>query len=240
MQIGNYRFQPNWTVRLISLLFFSGFCALGAWQLQRADDKRGMQADYERLAASDPLRIDATHPLSAADQYRPIQVSGHYLPRYQVLLDNVRHNGRAGYHVITPLRVDGYPQLLLVNRGWVPLGRSRAILPELETPKGQVTLTGMVGLPRSRPLGIGADSPPNPDGGSVWLYLKRETLAQQAGQAISPVLILLDPDSPTGFVRDWPQYDAKVGMHIGYAIQWFVFASAAIVLFLGASLRRNS
>jgi surfeit locus 1 family protein len=239
MLIGNYHFQPNWPVGLGRLVFFSGFCALGVWQLQRADDKRGMQADYEQLAASEPLRVDAAQPLSAADHYRPIQVSGRYLPQYQILLDNVRHNGRAGYNVITPLQVDDYPELLLVNRGWVPLGRSRAILPELETPEGPVTLTGMVGLPRSRPIGIGADSPPNPDGGSVWLYLKRETLAQQAGQAISPVLLLLAPDAPTGFARDWPQYDAKVGMHIGYAIQWFVFASAAIVLFLGASLRRN-
>ena len=240
MLIGNYRFQPGWTVGITSLVFFSAFCALGLWQLQRADEKYTMQADYEHLATAEPLAVNAAQPLSAADEYRPLRVSGRYLPHYQILLDNVRHNGRAGYNVITPLQVDDYPELLLVNRGWVPIGRSRAILPELQTPTGEVTLTGMVGLPRSRPLGIGADSPPNPDGGSVWLFLDRETLARQTDRPVSPVLILLDPNAPTGFVRDWPQYDAKVGMHIGYAIQWFVFASAAIVLFLGASLRRNA
>lgn len=239
MQIASFQFRPTWTVGLISLAFFSAFCMLGVWQLNRADEKRHAQVEFEALAKSGALRPDADRPLSPDDQYRPIEAVGHYLPAGQIFLDNVRHNGQAGYNVITPLQVKGYPALLLVNRGWVPIGRSRAVLPELETPDGEVHLSGIVGLPRSRPLGIGADAPPNPDGGSVWLYLNRHVLSEQIGQPIAPVLLLLSPNAPTGFVRDWPQYDAKVGMHIGYAIQWFVFASAALVLFLGASLRRK-
>ena len=52
--------------------------------------------------------------------------SGAYDSARQMLIDNMSNaEGRAGYYVITPfaLRGGGW---ILVNRGWVPVGASRA------------------------------------------------------------------------------------------------------------------
>lgn len=38
--------------------------------------------------------------------------------------------GRAGYHVIAPLRMEGSDAVVLVNRGWIELGSDRNVLPE--------------------------------------------------------------------------------------------------------------
>ena len=42
------------------------------------------------------------------------------------------HDGVAGYHVVTALRIPGRRERVLVNRGWVPAGGDRRVLPDVE------------------------------------------------------------------------------------------------------------
>ena len=66
---------------------------------------------------------------------------GVFVPERTVLLDNkVRHH-RAGYEVVTPLRLNGVH--VLVNRGWVEAGRTRADLPQVPVPGGEVRVEGV-------------------------------------------------------------------------------------------------
>ena len=48
----------------------------------------------------------------------------------QILIDNMVNGERAGYFVITPFALQG-GGWVLVNRGWVPLGASRAERPAI-------------------------------------------------------------------------------------------------------------
>ena len=50
----------------------------------------------------------------------------------------------------------------------------------------------------------------------------------------------LDPRSEFGFAREWPRIDTKVGMHIGYALQWLAFALIAFATYLYVSTRRRT
>ena len=61
-----------------------------------------------------------------ADDLRFYRVVAHgtYQPQYQLLIDNRVQDGRVGYYVITPLRIGGSNTLVLVNRGWVPMGET--------------------------------------------------------------------------------------------------------------------
>ena len=68
----------------------------------------------------------------------------------QILIDNKVHDGRAGYHVVTPLVLaDG--RAVLVDRGWVAAGRdARASCRRSPPPAGTVTVRGRVNVPAAR------------------------------------------------------------------------------------------
>src|ERR1700740_2427469 len=90
-----YSFRPRlWALALGIALCAAGI-ALGRWQSGRADAKR-----------------------AAAHSAQRIVVHGEFLPERSVLLDNKLRHGRAGYEVVTPLRLaEGIH--VLVNRGWI-------------------------------------------------------------------------------------------------------------------------
>ena len=77
---------------------------------------------------------------AAANAYTRVQISGEWLPDRQFLWDNRTHKGRAGFEVIIPMRTaDGL--LVLINRGWLPLGVTRAELPDVSYRLNLLTLS---------------------------------------------------------------------------------------------------
>src|SRR6202040_4418128 len=121
------RFAPRPFTTLLTLVLIAFLISLGRWQLRRADEKRAL---FDSFAAG----TDATRPIdlgtSPLRRYQHIEAGGHYDQARQILIDNMVNAGRAGYFVITPFALtDG--GWVLVNRGWVPLGASRAVLPTI-------------------------------------------------------------------------------------------------------------
>jgi len=77
----------------LAALGCAAFIALGNWQTRRADEKR-----------------------AAGAQLQSVSVTGTFLPKYSVMLDNKLRHGKAGYEVVTPLRLAGSDLHVLVNR----------------------------------------------------------------------------------------------------------------------------
>src|SRR5580698_8446664 len=99
--------------------------SLGFWQLRRAAEK---QLLYDSFAAGNDAvrRIDGQS--SKMPRYQHVEADGHYEDSRQILIDNMFNAERAGYFVITPFALQG-GGWLLVNRGWVPFGQTRADRP---------------------------------------------------------------------------------------------------------------
>ena len=96
-----YSFRPRlWALALAAAACAAGI-ALGNWQSGRADQKRAA-ARLERVA-----------------------VEGEFVPKYTVYLDNRMRRGKAGYEIVTPLRLRGSAAHVLVNRGWIEAGKTR-------------------------------------------------------------------------------------------------------------------
>lgn len=213
------------------------FLALGYWQLERADEKRRLQTEYDSRAAQAPVPVGAQRRPAEALRFHRVEASGRYQPAYQFLLDNRVHRGVAGYHVITPLKIEGGETRVLVNRGWIAPGPDRQQLPEVETPGARVRITGVATVPQDAPLLLGAL--PENDWEPVWQRLDLERYARLVPFPIQPVVVLLDPESPGGgFTRAWSRLDAGIAVHKGYAFQWFALAAAALVIY-GVLMRRS-
>ena len=239
MRIGIQSFRPSRAATLATLLLLPVLLTLGLWQLDRARQKAELQAAFAERLDQPPVplaEVDVTDP---ANRYRRVIASGRYDGAHQVLLDNQVRAGQPGYHVLTPLRLtEG--GAILVNRGWIALGESRQVLPDLTTPAESVTASGWLGQPANPGLRLGEDAEASP-WPRVVPYVDYQRLAALLGYPLRPVLVLLEPEAPGGYRRDWQPRFGGFGpeRHRGYAVQWFALAATLVILYLVTGLRRR-
>ena len=216
------------------LAFIGVFVSLGLWQLDRAAEKTALLELFEGGGGyTEPPNF------SSLEEFDRIEVPGRYQPDRQVLIDNIPKDGRLGYYVITPFEPATNDPLLLVNRGWVPKGRDLEDLPELAVSGEFGSARGLVGhLPRVaiRPGEAFAEHGAWP---RIALYPTPDEVAAELGDAVLPVVLLLAPDAPDGFVRDWQPNVSGPMTHYSYAFQWFAMATVVVVL-IGWHLRKRS
>jgi surfeit locus 1 family protein len=163
-----------------------------------------------------------------------VTLQGALIAKYTVLLDNKLYRGRPGYQVVQPLRLaDG--KHVLVNRGWVAAGPSRAQLPEVRTPAGEVTLTGVRQAHFARVYQPAAARPE----GIVWPGVSIEQFAAWSGLALENWVIEQHSALADGLVRDWPAPDLGVEMHEMYALQWYSLAALSVILLLALNIKRH-
>lgn len=230
--IGEWRFRPRW-VPFLLLLAPAGICAgLGVWQLDRAAQKRAFAAELAAREALAPLEIGDAPVDAAAVRHRSVSARGVLEAAGQVYIEGRRHAGKAGYFVVTPLRIAGSERRVLVNRGWVAAM-------DASVPEGEVTVTGVADVPSPPALVLHAGEDAAKAWGTRWPYLTLPLYAATVSHPLQTVIVLQDSADPHGFVREWPRELPKEGMHIGYALQWFAFALIGLVVFLRLSFTRE-
>jgi len=234
MQIKNYQFKPGVLAVVATLIAVSVFSYLAIWQLGRAEERKQLRDEVIQRSALPIQAFSAETVVLQNDRYKRYKLRGEFLNKHQLLLDNVVRKGQAGYEVITPFRLmdDG---VVLVNRGWLPAGRDRRILPDIELDKGQYEIIASLDKPRSAPV-VGAEVV---ESEFRWNYLDINYYRQETGLNVPDLLLLLSAETGPGYDRQWPEVEDKSGMHIGYAIQWAAFAVIALGTFLGMSIKRK-
>jgi len=213
--------------------------SLGRWQLQRADQKRALFDAFARGADTTRL-IDLKTP--PVPRYQHVEARGSYDGSRQVLIDNMPSaSGRAGYFVVTPFALAG-GGWLLVNRGWVPLGASRAAPPAVDVAGGARRIVGRADHLPTAGLRMGQPSalrPPFPVVANFPSRTDIEQLMRETSWASAVELVLLDPDQPDGYERQWQPPGVPPLRHTAYAVQWFALALALGVIYLVTNVRRS-
>jgi surfeit locus 1 family protein len=222
------------TLLAIGLLVVLGgsFAMLGRWQWQRAAESRAAAEDFAAAGAADSLAAAPPDLAAGALRFRGLEIDGAYVPGRQILLDNMVHDGVAGYHVLTPAHIEGHA-LLLVNRGWVPAGLDRRALPDVAIDAEPRRIRGRLErLPRPG-LRLGGGAPVA--AAAPVVVLSYPTAAELAAALGTPVLdyqLLLNPEEIDGYQRDWRAPGLAPERHLVYAGQWLLLAAGA----LGAAL----
>jgi surfeit locus 1 family protein len=210
--------------------------AAGNWQLNRASQKEALQAELDRRAAEPPIALPAE--LADADKlmHRRVTVTGAFAPEHTIYLDNRIHDGRAGYHVLTPIRIGKADRYVLVNRGWIVAPPRRDQLPDVTTPAGDVAVEGLVASPSQRVVELAQSTIQ----GRVWQNLHFDRYQAQVPFPLQPMVLLQVNDTGDGLVRDWPRPDARIRVHFGYAGQWFLFSALILVLYVVLNVCRQA
>ena len=228
------------------LILLAALCAalltarLGVWQLDRAAQKEALRAAILQRGALPPLEAGQLAQEAAAAEpqiHRRIAVTGRWLHRFTVFLDNRQMGGRPGFYVVTPLQLPA-GDCVLVQRGWVardPLDRRH--LPTLPAVEGSVRVFARIAPPPSRLFEFGAD-----EAGPIRQNLDPNAYSREIGIALRPLSLLqLEPEdsaSPDGLLRDWPLPAQDIQKHHGYAFQWFAMSLLIAGLYVWFQLIR--
>ena len=220
---------PLWGI--VGLIISASICiAAGIWQLDRAEQKREI-FDAFGTGSGAPVRNQlVTNEAADEAKYQRFFIHGRYDGEHQILIDNMMFDGRNGYQILTPLLTGD--EAILINRGWVPANPDRSILPDIAVDDGPRQITGRLSrLPRP---GLRLD-PVKIIAESAWprrlLFPQAPELITQFGYVVYDYQLLLDPDMPDGFVRDWSPKLMSPEKHLAYAIQWFFLALTVAAIF---------
>ncbi len=234
--MSGWRFRwPGFLVTGAALAVIAVCIAAGNWQTRRAEYKQALADRLDARAAAPVAELGAVPVNGDAWQFRRVRVRGEYVPDKGLLLDNRILNGRVGYEVLTPLRLEGAAMHVLVDRGWVQAPPTRDRLPDVPTPRGVQEVEGVVVLPPERVFELGEGNPAGP----VWQHFLMDRYARWSGLALQPVLVRQTNDAPDGLVREWTRPDTGVQKHRGYALQWYLFAILTVVLYVSLNFRRR-
>ena len=237
MKLAGYRFTPPLLPTVAAAAVFALLCGLGFWQLDRAAGKEERETAFETARA---IMLDETSLDGGTTEFARVDLEGRYDPFHQFLQDNRTHQGRPGYFVLTPFRTAGHGAVL-VNRGWVPAGPERTVLPEVAAPADALRLRGTVRLPREDLFVLGDTGHAAAGWPKVVQRVEIDAMARSLGYSLAAWLVALDPDAPHGYVREWK---AAPGLsperHRGYAVQWFALATALLGIWVAVNVKRRA
>lgn len=239
----NYQVNVHWLSTLIVVLCIPLFIKLGLWQYNKAALRQSIQDQYQTSLSKQTAQLTDYLTTPQALQFQQVSVSGHYEPQYQFLIDNQVENSQAGFHVITPFKIEGTDSYVLVNRGWIAGTADHQSVPSFVTPNGNQQIKGMVWLPSDKIFTLESKVESSTQAGKswqlVWQHLDMKKYQKSAPIEVLDVIIKLDPaDSSGGFIRNWQMPPSKIMTNLGYAYQWFGFAFATLAIYLYTSVRR--
>jgi surfeit locus 1 family protein len=211
-------------------------CALlGSWQLRRLDERREINAVFERNRALPVADVSDLETSGEVEEllYRRVRATGTYMPDAEVAIVHRTRFAQTGSDLVTPLRLaDG--SVILIRRGWVPVEEATPPVSGSEPPSGEVSIEGV--LVGSEPKRLFTPAIPE-DAQDQFPRLDIERLAEQIDGEVLPVAVVAtEPGEGVRAIELAPFDD---GPHLGYALQWFAFALIALIV-CGLLLRRSA
>jgi surfeit locus 1 family protein len=238
MKIGSRIFTPRPFTTVLTLVLMVVLISLGRWQLRRADQKRALYDEFDTGGGVTQM-LDLQTP--ALPRYQHVEARGSYDEAHQILIDNMTDAaGHAGYFVITPFGMVG-GGWLLINRGWVPVGPARAVLPKVSVTSEPRLVRGRTDHLPTPGIQMGSPAPlqgPFPVVANFPTRGDIERLLSIGPWSAATDLVLLDADQPDGYVRQWQPPGMPPLRHVAYAVQWFGLALALSIIYLVTNLRR--
>ena len=223
----------NWRLAAFTVFFLIVFINLGFWQLNRADEKARVNDDRLLKMASGPLPFSEVVSVTDAQAVSglPVVVQGQYDDASLFLLDNRIVDGVVGFEVLVPFVFEGAQLSILVNRGFVPMGRTRSDVPVVPALQPVDELSGTIYV---RESGIPLQAVPFVQNQDLYVIQSPDIAGVELiiGHDLYEHVIRLDNNDPNALPRHWPLSNMTPEKHVGYAIQWFVMSAVLASLFL--------
>ncbi|MBT8120841.1 MAG: SURF1 family protein [Gammaproteobacteria bacterium] len=237
IKFAGFRFHPGIVSSLVTAALLYTMISLGLWQLDRAEYKDTLQHNISERKKLSPLSLKELPATTAERRFHPALFSGEFDAQHSFLLDNITFNGRVGYHVFTPVKIDR-ETAVLVARGFVAQGETRDQLPEITTPDGELEFIGLLDLPPSRTLLLAENVHQISRWPAVLQYIDIDEIGQLLDYELYDMVIWLNPDASGVFEHDLPVLNLNSAKNNGYAFQWFAMSVALLIIYLVVNTKR--
>ena len=208
-------------ISLSIFVFFSIvlFCSLGTWQIYRLQWKLDLIDEINYGLNSESVPYSKKNIIN----YQKVKFSGTFDFGKQIYLYNLNSNGKPGYDIITPLKINSN-EILIVNRGWISndLKNNKNI-----NKMKSKSFEGIVKkISKPNPF-----KPENDIKNNVWYSLKLEDLQNFTGYKLTNFVLYLQ-NSENNLVEKKIISPDLPNNHLKYAITWYSVALSIILFFL--------
>jgi surfeit locus 1 family protein len=104
--------------------------SLGFWQLDRADQKRTIEASIQK-ANTGVVELIINQNELLNKEYYEVRLQGSYIGDKQFIYDNQIVDQASGYYVLTPFVLTGQSNAIMINRGFIPWNGRRDQLDDI-------------------------------------------------------------------------------------------------------------
>jgi surfeit locus 1 family protein len=219
-----------WVLTMAAVAGVAVTFALGMWQMSRAAQKLALHAAIEQRQALAPIsQRELLASREPADLlHRTVVLRGTWDGSRTVFLDNRQMQGRIGFYVVTPLRLQGTDLAVLVQRGWAPRNfLEREKLPPVTTPDGVVELQGRLAPPPAKLYDFAGAAP-----GPIRQNLDLAQFGAETGLPLLALSVQQIGGPSEGLLRDWPEPASGVETNYGYAAQWWALSILIAILYV--------
>ena len=221
-------------ILIFAIIFVPITISLGIWQIERANEKKLIIANYDKLLVSAPIALQKNQMLN---NWQPIETTGTYEDTI-VYEDNAINNGKAGFKVYHLFRNDD-GTFIFIHRGFIERNLIKNNLPEVEIPTEKKLIYGTTLFKQNNTFVKNIEESDSRIIQEFNASLLIDKYPMLKDKYLHPFLFNLD-------IRDVNKYqpiEKPVNMtaskHIGYAIQWFGLCAALIILTIYAYRRKG-
>ena len=229
----SFRFLVPFILILATMAFL---VSLGFWQLDRADQKRTIEASIQK-ANTGVVELIVNQNELLNKEYYEVRLQGSYVSDKQFIYDNQIVDQASGYYVLTPFVLTGQSNAIMINRGFIPWNGRRDQLADIAVDSASREIKIQVSKPIKR---IELKTSDISNQFPVLIQaIDFDVIEEISSTSFVDVIGLLDPSSDDGFVRKWEPYTGSIEKHIGYAIQWFLMALVLGIIGIRIGLKQR-
>lgn len=213
---------------------------LGMWQMDRRDDVLVTNARIINNWDQSPVSIqDIVPDPNSFDKdltWRLVRLEGEYLNDAQTLARTRPHNGKPGFEILVPFQSGD--DIVLVNRGWIQKGFEQDLPDDIPSaPSGEVSID--IRLRPAEPVLTQRGAPVGQVASIVPTFIF-DAHSLSGFTELYGSLVSESAPADTGILAQKPELTE--GPHLGYSLQWYVFAGlayVALIYFIYTEARRH-
>lgn len=237
----SFTFKPALIPSVVTIALLYLMISLGIWQLDRADYKANLQSIIESKQGLDAIPLNSIGELEQDWLYQPVFTQGKYDQKHQIFFDNQVNNMVTGYSVFTPLKLSE-THGILVNRGWLAQGKTRADLPDIVITNDLdiKTISGLLSKPPSKGLVLSSMANNYEVWPAVLQYIDPQEIEKQLDYKLLPMVLIINKSKETDLDVKPIKINMRSEKHTAYAFQWFALSLALLIIYIVVNSKRKN